>query len=217
MPLGSLTLALRQAGRPAALLAALAGAGCALAWQAGSDLGISTHDIGSEAVIYELAFLLALLGAALGSAALDTWRWCTQRWLPGEILTHEALSILVPAAGLALVPVLLGAATGLGTPSSWGWAFLGLAVFRPVAWGLVLLRLPLRPWPRTLALLALCWWIPAALAPSFQPVSSLGAGLAASPSAQLPITARAWVAETSTLLALLLAARVGLAGDRPPQ
>jgi hypothetical protein len=217
LPDASLALAARQLTRPAAGLAALTAAGCALAWQAGSDLGISTHELGPEPIIYELAFVLALLGAALGAASLDGWTWCTKRWMPGEVLAHEALGIALPSAGLALVPVLFGALTGLGTPSSRGWEFLTLSVLEPVAWSLALLRLPLRPWPRCLALLALCWWIPTALAPSFQPVTSLEAGLAPGPSAQVPITVGAWVAEISALLALLLAARVGLAGDRPPQ
>ena len=213
----SFALAVRQTGRPAALLAALSAAGCALAWQAGSELGLSTHDLGPEPLLYELAFVLALLGAALGAAAQDGWRWCTNRWLPRDVLAHEVVGLAGPAAGLAIVPILFGAATGLGTPSGSGWGFLALAVLDPTAWGLVLLRLPLRPWPRSLALLALCWWIPAALAPSFQPVTSLGAALAPGPSAQVPITVGAWVAEISALLALLLAARVGLAGGRPPR
>ena len=217
LPVGSLQLAAREACRPLPLLAALAAVSCAVAWQVGSELGLSTHELGSEPLIYELAFVLAMLGATLGAAGQDAWRWCLMRWRPGEVLAHEALAIGLPALVLALVPVLVAMVANLGTPTAWGWGFLALTVARPVAWGLLLLRTPLRPWPRTLALLALCWWIPAALAPSFQPVATLGPDLASGRLEQVPITAGAWVAETSTLLALLLAARLGLAGDRPPR
>ena len=217
LPLASLQLAAREAYRPLPLMAALAAVSCAFAWRAGSELGLSTHELGSEPLIYELAFVLALLGATLGEAGQDAWRWCFRRWQPAEVLGHEALAIGLPALVLALIPVVVAAVADLGQPTAWGWGFLALTVARPVAWGLLLLRTPLRPWPRTLALLALCWWIPAALAPSFQPVATLGPDLAWSRLEQVPITAGAWVAETSTLLALLLAARLGLAGDRPPR
>jgi len=70
---------------------------------------------------------------------------------------------------------------------------------------------PLPPVARILGLLALCWWIPAILAPSFL----LGPDLAAHPAAGPARTAThatsgPWVAETTLLLALLLAARLGL-------
>jgi hypothetical protein len=217
LPVASLQIAAREAFRPLPVLAAAVAVTCALAWRAGSELGLSTHELGSDGLVYELAFILALLGGALGAAAQEPWRWCIKRWQPEEVLGHEAIAIGLPAVALALVPVVVGALADLGTPTAWGWGFLALTVARPVAWGLLLLRTPLRPWPRTLALLTLCWWIPAALAPSFQPVSTLGAYLASGRSDQVRITAGAWVAETSTLLALLLAARLWLAGDRPPR
>jgi hypothetical protein len=212
----SLEIAAREAFQPAPVIAAAVALGLALAWRSSSSLGISTHEVGAEPVVYELAFLLGLLGAALG-AAQEGWRWCVRRWQPAEILTHEALVIGLPAGALTLTPVAVGTLSGMGAPSPAAWGFLALAVLRPVAWGLVLLRTPLRPWPRVLALVALCWWIPAALAPSFQPVSTLPTHLVSGRSEQLPITVEGWVAETSTLLALLLAARLGLAGDRPPR
>jgi len=218
LPAASVQIAAREACRPLPGIAVALGVSCALAWRSGSELGVSTQELGSEPLIYELAFVLALLGAALGAAGQEPWRWCFRRWQPREVLAHEALAMGLPALALALVPVVLATLIAdLRAPTAWGWGFLTLTVARPVAWGLLLLRTPLRPWPRTLALLALCWWIPAALAPSFQPVSTLGADLGSGRSEQVPITAGAWVAETSTLLALLLAARLGLAGDRPPR
>jgi hypothetical protein len=217
LPLASLQIAARETCRPLPVLAAGAAISCACAWRVGAELGLSTQELGFEPLIYEIAFALALLGATLGLGGQESWKWCFKRWQPLEVLSHEALAIGIPALALALVPVVVGALADLGTPTAWGLGFLTLTVARPVAWGLLLLRTPLRPWPRTVALLALCWWIPAALAPSFQPVSTLGADLASGRSEQVPITAGAWVAETSTLLALLLAARLGLAGDRPPR
>src|SRR5262245_43255804 len=97
LPVASLQLAAREAIRPLPVLAAALAVTCALAWRSGSELGLSTQELGSEPLIYELAFVLALLGAALGAAGQEPWRWCFRRWQPGEVLAHEALAIGLPA------------------------------------------------------------------------------------------------------------------------
>jgi hypothetical protein len=178
-------------------------------WAFWAPIAISTRHGHFGGVFYELAFISGLLGALLGLRLADEWAWLTDRWNPGERLRFEALLMAVPLAVLVSIP----AAWLLATPQERDplvAAAVLLTLARPVAVGLVLRRLPLTPVARALALLALCWWIPAIAPPSFLglgPVSDLasrpgGPGTLATP--------RPWLAETTMLLALLLAARLGL-------
>lgn len=196
--------------RPWALAAAVGLALLPLLWTDRAELGIATHDTHNSGIFYEVAFVASLLGCTLGLRELGTWEAFTSRWQPIEVLLHEATVIVLPTLALSAAPLLAGLPAG-SAPSLPALAALSLVLARPVATGLVLRRLPLATPQRVLAMLAACWWIPATLPPSFP----LGLGLAphlaleAAASGALE-TPGPWVAEISWLLALLLAARLGL-------
>lgn len=205
----SLRLGVRGLARPG-FLAALAGLlGLLAALGGASDLGILTFDRQDLALVYEVAFIGGLLGCLLGLHRADEWAWAASRWEPHEVLCHETALMALPALGLAAPPLVWSCCAG--TPAAPLIAAGTLACLaRPIAVGLVARRLPLSPEGRALVLLALCWWIPAILAPSLP--SSLGSlvHLAAERGdGAVLATPAPWVAETSLLAALLGAAWLG--------
>jgi hypothetical protein len=192
-----------------ALIAALALAPAL--WTIWAPISISTRDADSGALLYEVAFMGGLVGVLVGLHQADEWAWLTDRWPPAERLRAEAALLGLPVLALALIPCAWGLVLPAGVdPLAIAAALLSLA--RPVALGLLLRRLPLPGVPRALALLALCWWIPAIAAPSFLGLGPVP-GLAAEPGGPRSLAIPGpWLAETTMLLALLLAARLGLGG-----
>jgi hypothetical protein len=205
-------IAVRGLLRPWGLGLATALAALPVLWSELGWLGISARDTDVSGLLYDVAFVGSLFGGLLGLARIEEWGWATSRWQPLEVLRHEAVQLALPALALAAAPLVWGlAGPWHGRPLLQ--AAAGLALARPVAVGLALRRVPLPAAVRGLALLAVCWWIPAILAPSFP----IGLGPAAQRAAELGhdgvlATPGPWVAETSMLLALLLAARLGLGG-----
>lgn len=206
-----LRLTWRALSRPWSL-ALIAGLALAPAlWGIWAPISISARDSTDVGLLYELAFLSSLLGGLIGLDQAEGWAWWTDRWRPGERLRFEAALLGLPVLALTAVPCAWALALAPRMEPLAAAAVL-LTLSRPVAVGVLLRRLP---WPgaaRALALLALCWWIPAIAAPSFLglgPVSDLAAEPGSPRSLATP---GPWLAEITMLLALLLAARLGPGG-----
>jgi len=213
----SLRIALRAFTRPWVLACATVLLVAPTGWARWGGIGIASDSGGVMELSYELAFLGGLLGAIVGTVALEGWTWLLRRFEPGDTLRLEAAVITATTGGLASLPLLTGIAVGSTlrpVPS----AALVLGLVQIVCAALAARRLPV-PAAHPVLLLACCWWIPAALAPSFP----FGLGLApralasaggAGPALQSPAV---WVAGAALLLAFALAARLGLgrAARRP--
>jgi hypothetical protein len=124
-----------------------------------SPTGITVHPSDTTGLVYELAFLGTVLGAATGLAGIQRNRWLnrplesTEAWL-AEISALGCLGLLF-AGSATLIPV----CQGLAGPRL-AWTAL-LTAAHLAALGSMLLSVPMPRGLRPALLVALAWWIPA--------------------------------------------------------
>jgi len=131
-----------------------------------TPIGTTTAGHGSALALHELAFVALLLGALAGLLVVQKGQWFLEPLSPGRRLATEfvALSAAGPVFLLAaLVPAIILGGAG-GAPTWWLLpARVLLAHLHLSAIGLVLLRIPLGPAPRLVALPLAVWVLPALL------------------------------------------------------
>jgi hypothetical protein len=124
-----------------------------------SPTGISVHPSDDVGLVYELAFLGTVLGAAIGLAGIQRNRWLnrplepTGAWL-AEFAALGSLGLLF-AGSATLIPL----CQGLAGPQL-AWTTL-LTAAHLAALGSMLLSVPMSRGLRPALLVALAWWIPA--------------------------------------------------------
>ena len=138
-----------------------------LAWPAVAafgPLGITTRDGPLTGHLYEVAFLAILFGVTSGAEVLARSSWFLERTDPGRRLGAEAGAIAGACCAplvAALVPALFVAreSSGVGSPGlilAVAWTFI-----HTTAVGLLVLRLPVTPAVRALAVPLSAWILPA--------------------------------------------------------
>lgn len=141
----------------------------AAAWPAAltfGQLGLTTRDEPVSAHLFEIAFLAALYGVALGVDTLARGSWFLERVDPARRVLAEAAALAGSAAlplAAALLPGVLMAPTAAGVTEVGQAAAVGLMAAHVGAVGLVALRLPGPPSVRALSVPLLAWLLPAAL------------------------------------------------------
>jgi len=143
----------------------------ALAWPAlrhFTPIGITTASEDGASLVYEVAFLAALVGALLGLGALEAIRSVLQRAAAGPRLRAQFVALAVSSSGWALVacafPLLAG---GMGEGRRFRLLVgISLACLHLAALGVLLLRARVPAGVRSLGLLLLAWWVPTLLGTS---------------------------------------------------
>lgn len=151
--------ALRTLSRPTTWVLLAAGGALWCAVTVLSPVGLTTRNSGSEALIYELAFLSALAGTSLSLTSTGVAEWWFALVAPARRFGLR-LTLLVAGGALGLLVGAWGPAVALGRLPAPG-AFLGaslLGLAHLVAIGLWLDRVEVR---RAMALPLLAWLLPA--------------------------------------------------------
>ena len=174
-----------------------------------TPIGTTSAGQGSALALHELAFVALLLGVLAGLLVVQRGAWFLEPLSPGRRLATEFMALSAPAPLFlmaALVPaVMLGGAGGAET-----WTLLPvrvvLAHLHLVAVALVLLRAPLGPTLRLVALPLAVWVLPALLLPA----EPWGGRIAGWLEASRPLRLSADTLSLTTALSSALAPTIGI-------